>query len=258
MQKKQNSAGITTILRLHLILAILMMFLAGNSFAQPGKSTLTYYSSDSLLITADDFFTSDTLPYILLFHDQGSSRGEFGEIATRFQKMNYNCLAVDLRNGGNSNFIGNETTRRCREQNFGRDLRSVEEDISASINYAFEKSGKKVILIGAGANGTLALKTAKENDSVKAVVALSPGEFFQSNFNLKDTISGIAKPILITSTKLEFPYLKEMVSNVDDKYKTVFTPDEHPGARGTEALMPENLSSGDYWLAILLFFKDLQ
>lgn len=258
MQKRLNSTGVTTILRLHLIPAIFMMFLVGDAFAQTGKSTVTYFSSDSLMITADDYFTADTLPYILLLHDQGSSRGEFSEIATRFQKMNYNCLAVDLRNGGNSNFIGNETTRRCRELNFNRDLKSVEGDITASVNFAYEKSAKKVILIGAGANGALALKTARENDSVKAVVALSPGEFFQSSFNLKDTISGIAKPVLITSTKLEFPYLREMMDNVDDKYKRVFTPEEHPGARGTEALMPENLSSGDYWLAILLFFKDLQ
>ena len=74
-------------------------------------NTITLSSADGLEITADEYVVSDTLPYILLFHEQESSRGEFQTIAQRLCKMNYNCLAVDLRNGGNNNNVSNETAK---------------------------------------------------------------------------------------------------------------------------------------------------
>jgi hypothetical protein len=258
LQKIQNSRTFNTNFWLRLIFSLGILLLGMFTFAQAEKVTISYYSSDSLLITADEYLTSDTLAYVILFHDQGSSRGEFSEITHRFQKMNFNCLVVDIRNGGNSNFIPNETAKRCRLEGFNKSVSYVEEDIEASIKYAFEKSGEKVILLGAGANGSLAMKKAKENIFVKAAIALSPGEYFQPYFSIEDTIAGIQKPILITSNKMEYPYQEKILSKVSDDYKTVFAPEVHKGARGTNALLSNNESSGDYWLALLLFFKDLQ
>lgn len=232
--------------------------LSDLTIAQTAKSRVTYYSYDSLLINADEYFVSDSLPYILLFHEQGSSRGEFYDLARRFQKMNYNCLAIDVRNGGNSNVIGNETARRCRQEGLNRGVNAIEEDIKVSIEYAFNKSGLKVVLLGAGANGALVLKAAKENEHVRAAIALSPGEYFQAFFSIQETIAGIQKPILITSSIDEYPYIEKIVSQVDERYKTVLAPEQHQGLHGTEALLTENANYGEYWLALLLFFKDLQ
>jgi 3-dehydroquinate dehydratase len=172
--------------------------------------------------------------------------------------MNFNCLAVDVRNGGNSNVLGNETANRCRSEGLDRGADAIEEDIIAAVNYASEKSGQKVILLGAGANGSLALKIAKEQDEVRGVIALSPGEFFLPGLSIEDTIAGLQKPVLITSSKLEFPYSKQLVSKIAEDNKSVFTPEQDQGARGTRALLPDNSSNGEYWLAILFFFKDLQ
>ena len=41
------------------------------------KKTVTFSSADQLLITADEYIIEDDNPYILLFHQQESSRGEF-------------------------------------------------------------------------------------------------------------------------------------------------------------------------------------
>jgi hypothetical protein len=226
--------------------------------SQLDKSTVYFHSEDSLLITADEYLTSDTLPYLLLFHEQNSSRGEFNEIITRFQKMNFNCLVPDIRNGGNSNAIGNETAKRCRIEELSRSFEMVESDIRSSITYAAGKSKQDVILLGAGENGSLVLKAAKELATVKAAIALSPGEFFQPNFRVEEVLSGLEKPLLITSSRIEFPYMEQIVSNVDDQYKRIFAPEDSDGERGTNALFSTNPSSSDYWLAILLFFKDLQ
>lgn len=241
------------------IFVFLFFVWTGNHLqAQTGKTTVTYYSADSLLITADRYVVQDSLPYVVLIHEQGSSRGEFSQIIDRFQKMNFNCLVADVRNGGNSNFISNETAKRSRVGNFERTYTAIEADIIASAHEANSYSGKKVILLGAGANGSLALKTAKEDSVVKAAIALSPGEYFLSSFMVQDTIAGIKKPVLITSSKVEFPYAQQLASGIAEEYKTVFAPEIAAGERGTNSLLPENDSEGEYWLTLLLFFKDLQ
>ena len=51
------------------------------------KSKVTFLASDSLLITADHYYSKKTNPYILLFHTENASRGEFDSIADRFARM---------------------------------------------------------------------------------------------------------------------------------------------------------------------------
>ena len=227
-------------------------------FVKAQKEVVTFESADSLVITADLYLLSDTLPYIILLHEQGSSRGEFESLAERFQKMDYNCLAVDIRNGGSANFISNETVRRSRSGDYIMGREEVENDIRASINYAFATSGKEVVLLGSGATGSLCLKISKEMDEVKGVIAFSPGEFYAPYLSIQDTISNIQKPVFIASTKTEYPYIERMLSGIDEEFKTSFIPVEDEGMRGTSSLLPKNPSNGEYWLAILLFFKEFK
>jgi dienelactone hydrolase len=236
---------------------LLLLPFAGLN-GQVERSTVNFFSEDSLLITADVYLTRDTLPFILLFHEQGSSRGEFDNIIHRFQKMNFNCLSVDIRNGGNASFIANETEKRCRAGNFSTSTDAIEGDFRSAVNYAFGRSGEPLILLGSGANGSMALKTAKEQDVVKAAIALSPGEYFLNNYSIEDTISGMEKPILVTANQIEKPYVEQLVAGIEAEFKTVFAPEEAEGMRGTAALLSDNPSEGEYWLSILLFFKDLQ
>lgn len=240
-----------------LILAgFILLFWGGISgIVNAQKSTITFQSADSLEITADLYLLADSLPYLLLFHEQGSSRGEFESLAERFQKMDYNCMAVDIRNGGNANFISNETVRRTQQGNYILGREEVESDIRASVNYAFNKSGEKIVLLGSGATGSLCMKICKEMDEVKGVIALSPGEFYAPFLSIQDTISNMQKPVFIASTETEYPYMERMLSGIDIEFKTCFMPTEHKGMRGTSALLPKNPSNGEYWLAILLYFK---
>jgi dienelactone hydrolase len=243
-----------------LILAgfILLFSLGVTTKVHAQKTVISFPSADSLDLTADLYFLADTLPYLILLHEQGSSRGEFESLAERFQKMDYNCLAVDIRNGGNANFISNETVRRSRHGDYILGREEVENDIRASVNYAFNTSGKEVVLLGSGATASLCMKLTKEMDEIKGVIALSPGEFFAPFLSIQDTISNLQKPVLIASTKTEHPYIEQMLSGIDEEFKTSFMPEADEGMRGTWALRPENPSNGEYWLAILLFFKELK
>lgn len=250
--------GFLASFRMHLILSMVIVSTVATTFAQTGKNTVYLYSTDSLLITADEYVTSDTLPYLVLLHEQGSSRGEYITILQRFQKMNFNCLVPDLRNGGNAGYLANETAKRSRNRKYKNKAKDIEGDIRAAVDYASMKSGDKVILVGAGANGSLAIKAAKEIDSVKAVIALSPGEFFRSEFSVEDTIAGIEKPVLVLSSKMEHPYMEQLLSGVDERYRELYSPEDHEGRRGTGSLTDNNPSQSEYWLSILLFFKELQ
>jgi hypothetical protein len=256
--KTQNSIGSFSILLRRLALFLVIVATGQDTLAQSEKTTVYLLSSDSLVITADEYMLSDTLPYLVLLHEQESSRGEYRSIIHRFQKMNYNCLVPDLRNGGNAGFVANETAKRARNGKYGNKVEDIEGDIHAAIGHAAAATGKPVVLIGAGANGSLALKACKELDSVKGVIALSPGEFFQHQFSVEDTIAGLEKPVLVVSSRMELPYMEQLLSGVDEAYKEIFAPESHEGQRGTGALTKQNPSQGDYWLSILFYFKELQ
>jgi len=171
--------------------------------------------------------------------------------------MDYNCLAVDLRNGGSKNFISNESAKRCRDRRCPLSPADIELDMIAAIDFAREQSARPVILLGSGANGSLALKLAGENENVRAVVAFSPGEYFLPQLSIQDTISGLDKPVFISAGRSEIPYVSQLVSGIEESQLTIFEPQLGEGKRGTESLLPGTENNSEYWLALLLFFKDL-
>jgi hypothetical protein len=240
-----------------IIASIVLLTWVFSSYNVIRKNTITITSWDGLELTADEYIIANENPYILLFHEQESSRGEFQTIARRLCKMDYNCLAIDLRNGGSKDFVSNETVKRCRQSKCSNTVNDIELDMLAAIDYAFEKSSLPVILLGSRANGSLSLKIASVNDNVRAVVALSPGEYFLPHFNVQDTIRSIKKPVFITSSQSEFSYVSDLASGVEESYITLFEPQLGEGGRGTEALSSSNETNSEYWLALLLFFKDL-
>ena len=256
-QRVRNRSAVIYYFRKALIISIFTL-IPGQLPLYAQTSTITFPSTDSLALTADVYMEADTLPFLVMIHEQGSSRGEFEKIAPRFQKMHFNCIAVDIRNGGNANFISNETSRRCRNSGCDQSPESVQGDIKAAVSKAHELSGEKnVILLGSGANGSLCLKVGKEHPDVAAVIALSPGEFFRPAMLMEDTLAGMQKPVFVTSTQQEYPYIEQMLSGIEDPYKTIYKPQEHEGERGTGALEPETPSNSEYWLALILFIKEL-
>ena len=68
------------------MVVMLLMGMASFASATPSiAEAITFKSADNLLITADRYtpHTSNTTPLIVLFHQAGSSRGEYNEIAPR-------------------------------------------------------------------------------------------------------------------------------------------------------------------------------
>jgi len=218
------------------------------------QKTVTFKSSDDLLITADLYEQNSQHPYIVLFHQAGYSRGEYKETAQKLVNLGYNCLAVDLRSGKEVNFVKNETAQRALEDGKETDYLSARPDMEAAIEYAFKKSEKRVIILGSSYSASLSLVIAASNHRVKAVIAYSPGEYFNGKLNVKNSISKIRKPVYISSSKREENFIKQISQHIPKEYKTLFVPFKGNGIHGSRSLWSDCDSSDEYWLSLTMFF----
>jgi len=237
---------------IRLFLPAFICFLVVQAVSQ---EKATFSASDDLTVTADLYENNAEYPYILLFHQAEYSRGEFKETAPKIGKIGFNCLAVDLRSGDEVNYVKNETAQAAKDKNLSDTYLEAEKDILAAIDYAYEKSGREVLLLGSSYSASLCLKVAKNNPKVKAVVAFSPGEYFKPDLIVKDELKGMDKPVFAASSQREYPYLLELFTYVSSKNKTLFKPQNGKGQHGSKTLWKEYESSREYWLALLIFLK---
>lgn len=221
-----------------------------------GQEKLGLSASDGLEITADFYQADPFQPYMIFMHQAGSSRGEYNEIAPRFLKMGYNCLVVDLRSGGEMNYVQNETAKRAKQENIPHSMLDARRDVAAAVDYAFKASGKPVILFGSSYSATLALEEAKSDPKVQAVIAFSPGEYFPGH-SVKETLAGFKKPYFVTGSLDEKPYIEELLSETNSSSGIIFSPQDGQGRHGASTLWKEEPSSSEYWLALIMFIRSL-
>ena len=137
------------------------------------------------------------------------------------------------------------------------DVASRFQRLEAAIEYAFSKSGKKVVLFGSSFSASLSVLIGKDNPNVLAVIAFSPGEFFQDDFNVYERLADYPVRVFAAGMKREESYLKDILVQVPDNKKTIFVPETSEGEYGAKALWESNSSSFEYWLGLLMFFKSI-
>lgn len=219
------------------------------------QDKITFPSKDGLTITADFYKGDIEDPYILLLHQAGSSRGEYKEIGKKLVQLGFNCLAVDLRSGKESNYVANETAKLASEKGLGQEYIDSKQDIEAAIDYAFEKSKKQVVLFGSSYSASLSMVIAHKNEKVQGVVAFSPGEFFKPAMDINKEVKGFNKPVFIASSQREYPYVFEYDATITSKVKTFFKPQNGQGEHGAKSLWKSCETNREYWLALMLFLK---
>ncbi len=228
-----------------------------NTATLQAQKTITFSSKDGLIITADKYFVNDSLPYIVLCHQAGYSRGEYKETAPKFTKFGYNCIAVDARSGGGVNDVPNETAFDARVKNKPTTYLDAEQDIIAAIDYAYKQNNKKVILVGSSYSASLALKIGASNDKVKAVMAFSPGEYFGDKLKIKGSIVKFDKPLFVTSSKEEAPAVSALIKDIKSTNKQQFIPTGE-GEHGSKALWKSSPDNLEYWMALPKFMRGLK
>ena len=240
-------------------LLLALSFITTASFAATTE-TISFKSADDLLITADRYTPHDpnTTPLIVLFHQAGSSRGEYNEIAPRLNELGFNCIAVDLRSGEYSRGKDNETAIRAGKQNLPTSYADALPDIIAALNYARKNyANSKIIAWGSSYSASLALKVAGDHpELIDGVMAFSPGEYFshigKSKTWIRDSAKNIKAPTFITSAKSEAADWAPIFDVIETANRQNFIP-ETAGKHGSKALWKKYDDSAAYWKAVTDF-----
>jgi dienelactone hydrolase len=233
----------------------LLALLASGLKAQ---KLVSFKAVDGVDIFADQYISNEKNAYVLMFHQDGYSRGEYREIAKKLLKLGYNCLAVDLRNGNEVNFVRNETARNVDNKTIARDFIDCQKDITASIDYAFNLSKRKVVLFGSSFSASLSLIIGRSDERVAAVIAFSPGEYFYPAISVKDKIVQLDKPVYIACSELEYPYIISLTEQMVKTNLTLYKPLAGQNTHGAKVLWNSNPYHQDYWLSLLMFFKSIK
>ncbi|MFT4525495.1 MAG: dienelactone hydrolase [Bacteroidia bacterium] len=236
------------------LLLVFTIFLATESYAQ---RRVIFPSKDGLTMYADLYETDKSHPYIVLLHMARSSRGEYREIAKRLNKLDLNCMAVDLRSGRERNYVPNETNALATKLGLNTRFLDSEPDIMTAIDNAYAIGGKPIILFGSSYTASLALKYAKENSKIKAVVAFSPGEYFGKDLNVEEAVAGLNKPTFIASSATEKEVTEAIASGVSKSKLITYIP-PIGGKHGSESLNPDCEENHVYWIQMINFLQNVK
>lgn len=195
---------------------------------------------------------------IVLFHQAGSSGYEYADIAPRLNALGYSTLVVDQRSGGNL-YGPNRTVIK-----YGKSTAQYIDalpDLEAALNWA-RLQGQPVILWGSSYSASLALRIAADNPTlVTAVLAFSPGEYFDDKRFVRTAAAKIKVPVFVTQgmEAKEFAQSEPIFDAVASGQKTLFRP-RVGGIHGASTLRTDRNPTGasENWQAVMQFLKDLK
>lgn len=237
-------------------LCFLLLFGTESADAQTSRR-VKFPSKDGVTITADMYEANPEYPWVVLFHMAESSRGEYQFIAPKLNRLEVNCIAVDLRSGKEDNFIVNETYVLAKNTGLGTSYLDAEIDMKAAIEKAYMIARKPLIILGSSYSASLALKLASEMPQVKAVIAFSPGEYFGKELTVADEVRGLSKPAFIACASDEKKYTKPIADAIQSSKKIFFSPPKG-GAHGSKNLLKETDGETEYWIQLINFIQKVK
>lgn len=244
-----------------LVFTSLIFLAAGLSYAQSTKKTITFKSTDGLLITADLYLTTDKdAPFIILYHQARYSRGEYQEIAPKLNAMGFNCLAIDQRSGDAINGVVNETHQRAVEEGMPTKYQDAWPDIEAAFYYVTKKlKASKVIIWGSSYSAAMVFVLgSKYKAQISGILAFAPGEYFKiDNKSISDYAKEINYPVFITSAKSEEQYWRPIYEKLNTGEKYFYLPQDE-GYHGSKALWEKNDGNELYWESVNRFLEKIR
>lgn len=217
---------------------------------------VSFNAADGLEITAElEQGSSDTM--LVLFHQAGSSRGEYATISPRLNALGYGTLSVDQRSGGGFGNISNKTAQRASALGKADGYLDARVDMEAAISYARRLPGvKRVVIWGSSYSAALALVIAGEQKpSVDGVLSFSPGEYL-SGVSVEKAAKGINVPTFITAAKSETGQWRTIHKAIPASANAVGFSPKGRGRHGSSSLIAERSSNfEEYWQAVEAFLQ---
>jgi pimeloyl-ACP methyl ester carboxylesterase len=242
-----------------IVAALVVIGSGATSFADGGFKSIDFPTTGGIEARADLYDSAGpSATLILLFHQAGWSRGEYREIAPKLVNAGYRVMAVDQRSGGSVNGVANETHRRAAMKKLQTGYLDAYPDLEMALAYARDElKAKRIIVWGSSYSASLVIRLAAEHpQEVSAVVAFSPGEYFEKEG--ATYIQGFAKrvtqPLFVTSSKKERERVKPIFDASPAKKKILFTP-ASKGQHGSRALWSRWPDDDVYWTAVKGFLE---
>ncbi|MEP9357770.1 alpha/beta hydrolase [Sphingomonas sp. KR3-1] len=218
-------------------------------------------SAEAVTLTAADgvklagVYTGTDKPkaLILLFHQAGSGKDEYATIAPRLATWGYSSLRIDQRAGGDL-FGGNETVKTLGKS---ADYLAAKQDLEAALAWAGDKK-LPVILWGSSYSASLVFLLAAEHPGqVKAVMAFSPGEYFDDKTLVARAAARVKAPVFATSAQdgHEIDAAHDILAAVPGE-KAQFVP-KQGGVHGSSTLLRAKNKDGaePAWAAVIAFLQ---
>ena len=231
----------------NLVLAAFLLLVCGAAVGARAE-LVTFLAADGLAITAElTRLTGDTKTAIVLFHQAGSSRGEYATIAPKLAHMGYLALAVDQRSGNGFAGVVNQTATRARQARKATGYTDAIPDLRAAAAYARSKLGAtKVIVWGSSYSAALVV-----------MLAFSPGEYFGGKTPVKTDAAKLTVPVFITAAKSEARQWSAIYKAIPQTTPKVGFIPKGRGVHGSSALIAERSpNEGEYWAAVEAFLAE--
>jgi len=176
---------------------------------------------------------------ILLFHQAGSSRDEYATLAPWLAQNGYSSLAIDQRAGGGLYGV-NQTAKA-----FGREVRYREArpDMQAALGWA-QQQKLPIILWGSSYSSSLIFPLAADDpQGIVALLAFSPGEYFDGDPPNAALAAKMRVPVFIASTKEETSDADPIMAALPKNPANVRFVPEH-GVHGSSTLIEQKNPAG--------------
>lgn len=230
-----------------LVTALLPVYAAANT------TSINLKASDGVIVHGNYYRATHPKGLILLFHQAGSSKDEYAAIAPRLVEAGYSALAIDQRSGGDL-FGPNETAAGLGRK---ADYLEAKQDLEAALAWG-QQQKLPVLIWGSSYSSSLVFLVAAEHSDVKAVLAFSPGEYFDNKSLVRDAASHVTAPIYVTSadTDEEIEAARSILAASPSSLKLQYVP-RTGGVHGSSTLIEarDPKGAGDNWKALLAFLK---
>ena len=238
-----------------LILTSVVLGASTAAYGQTKPTPITLHASDGVSISGLVYPAEHPKAVVLLFHQAGSSKAEYATIAPRLASAGFTALAIDQRSGG-SLFGPNETAARLTHP---ATYEQAEPDLVASLAWGVQQH-LPVILWGSSYSAALVFEVAAEHAAdVSAVVAFSPGEYFEDDHPIARAAARLHMPIYVTSaaSDAEVQAARAILAASPAAVKTQYVPQF--GVHGSSTLIPARDPKGaaENWTHVLAFLNSI-
>lgn len=229
---------------------------AKNSASAAAVEPVTLTAADGVKVYGTFYPARNPKALILLFHQAGSSRAEYASIAPKLAAAGYSALAIDQRAGGEL-FGPNATVKGLGHS---ADYLAAKQDLEAALAWA--KTRKlPIILWGSSYSASLVFMVAAEHPGeVAAVMAFSPGEYFDDKDAVHRAASKVAVPVFVTSAKdpQEIEAARSILNASPSRLKVDYVP-EKAGVHGSSTLIAvkDPAGAGEAWAAVMRFLRQI-